>query len=252
MAEGNRGADASRRTELSEAFQALGSDARLRILQQLMRGDCSVSELARAMSLHPVTIRYHVNILLRDGLVEQLSHHREGAVGRPTTRYRIRYERMIGGFPPRHYEVLSEILLQTITESLARDRWERALYAAGRESGRQLIEAIEKDAQVSVWNPKRFVHLYMEGALANLGMQTEVVELRDDSVQYRAFTCPFQELALKYPDKICDYLDVGFHEGIAEKLGTNVVHERLACMGHGDPHCEYCVRWTEPSHEEAG
>ncbi len=239
----------AKRTTLVEAFQALGSDVRLNLLKELIKGDCDISKLAEAVRLHPVTVRYHINILVSDGLVEKLVIHREGEVGRPPIRYRIRHKGMIGRFPPRLYEMLSEILLGIIDESLSREKWERMLYDAGREAGRQMIRATEMETQITVWNPRRFVQLYLEGALANLGLVTAAVEVGNDFVQYRGFTCPFQELALKYPEKICDYLDVGFHEGVAERLGTNVRHERLACMGHDDSYCEYRVRWTEIGEE---
>ncbi|MFQ5838931.1 MAG: helix-turn-helix transcriptional regulator [Thermoplasmata archaeon] len=236
--------------DLSEAFHALGSDARLKILMELMQGDRGISELSRAVGLNPVTVRYHINILLRDGLVERLPQRREGVAGRPMARFRVRPERM-GGFPPRRYEMLSEILLHVVRVSLDREQWGRMLYAEGHEKGQQLIEGVEREAQISAWSPQRFVRLCLEGVMADMGVRTKVIDLQDDLVHYRAFTCPFQELALKYPDMICNYLDVGFHEGVAEKLDPDVVHERLACMGHGDPYCEYRIRWTRRIREDA-
>lgn len=229
----------------------LGSDSRLRILQELMRGDRSVSELAGSVDLHPATIRYHLNVLLRDDLIEQIVRRRTGVIGRPEVRFRIREGRKPEGFPPRQYEMLSEILLQVVVDSHDPEDWKRTLYSAGRRAGIQLMEAIDREGKAA-WTPRRFVDSFLKGVVARMGMQTEVVDLRRDGVQFRAFTCPFQELAKRYPDKVCDYLDRGFHEGIAEKLGAGVVHERLACIGHGSPFCEYRVRWPGLSAEEAG
>lgn len=228
----------------AEAFQALGSDVRMNILRNLIRGDCSVAQLARAARLHPATIRYHLSILLQDGLVEKVPTRRDGRVGRPTTRYCIRNVE-IGGFPPRRYEILSEILLLTMGRLLDRQRSDQALYEAGRESGQRMVAGVEEAAKVSEWGPREFVQHCLLGAFASMGMQTEVVQERDDFVRFRAFTCPFQELAVKYPDRVCDSLDRGFHEGIATRMGSLVVGERLACMGHGDAFCEYSLHWAK-------
>ncbi len=233
----------------SQEFLTLGSDSRLRILQELIQADSSIAELAEATKLHPVTVRYHVNILLRDGLVKKVTRSRGSETGRPPVLYGVRQNRLIGGFPPRQYEILSELLFGIVVQSLGHEGARRRLYEAGRRVGEQLVETLERDSGMRVSDPESFVRLYLEGALAELGIRTVIVRRSEDLVQYRVFACPFQELALKYPDEICGYLDVGFHEGLTGKMGTNAGLERLACMGHGAPHCEYSVRWTQVPEE---
>ncbi len=234
----------------SQAFHALGSQARLDILRELAIGARNVPELAKTTGLRPGVIRYHLGVLLQDGLVEHVQTGHEGRVGRPTNRYRLRSQPAIDGFPPRRYETLSEILLAVVTTSLGRNDWTQALYRAGRESGRNLIAAIQRGAGIQEWTPLQFVQRCVEGYMPGMGMRTQVVESRGDRVQYRTFTCPFQELATKYPDPVCDSLDAGFHDGIAEGLGTNVENRRLACLGHGDPYCEYALQWKRDRSEE--
>ncbi|MCJ2532075.1 MAG: winged helix-turn-helix domain-containing protein, partial [Candidatus Thermoplasmatota archaeon] len=73
---------------LAEAFQALGSDVRVRILKELLRGEQDTSALVGATGLRPGSIRYHLNILVGEGLVEKFIRHQEGDVGRPPIRYR--------------------------------------------------------------------------------------------------------------------------------------------------------------------
>jgi len=229
----------------SVTFQALGSDLRLRILRELAIGDRGVAELTEALDAAAPTLRYHLGVLLQDGIVEKVPVRREGRIGRPRVQYRLRKNQVIEGFPVRRYETLSEILLSVVTASLPPDRWERALYEAGHLSGRQLIAAIEKGPDGAGWNPQRFVRDCLGGHFAAMGLQTEVIDLQRDRVRYRAFTCPFQELAVKFPDRVCDHLDVGFHEGVADALGSGVTTRRLACMGHGAPYCEYSLQWTK-------
>lgn len=229
----------------SVTFQALGSDLRLRILRELAVGSRGIVELAAALNVTAPTLRYHLGVLLQDGIVEKVPTQRDGRIGRPSVRYRLRKTHVVDGFPIRRYETLSEILLSVITASLPQDRWEKALYEAGRSSGRQLIASIGKEDGESGWDPDRFVRECLEGHFTAMGIQTEVLDLGRDRVRYRAFACPFQELAAKYPDRVCDNLDVGFHEGVAEALGSGVSTQRLQCMGHGAPFCEYSLRWTK-------
>jgi len=240
------------RNPLAEAFQTLGSDARLRILKELLRGERAIAELAAAVGLQPVTVRYHLTVLIGDGLVEKTTSHREGDVGRPPIRYHLRREGIIRGFPPRQYAMLAEMLLGIIGGSLDPGGRERALYGAGKAAGEQLVETLEREAGFSGWNPRRFVRHYLESALARMGLLTVVADIGEDFVQYRSISCPFLELALRYPEMVCDHLDAGFHEGVAAGMGSGVIHERLACMGHGDTFCEQRMKWAKKVVEEEG
>ena len=239
----------SKNLSWSESFQTRGSDARLKILQELLKEDRDISGLAGSVGLCQATIRYHINILLRENLVEKYSHRGEGEVGRPATRIRLRSAGMIRSFPPRQYQLLSEILLGVIEGALDSEERKKVLYDAGWVAGERLIESMGQDSVVSAWTPERFVQHYLAGALATMGLITAVADVGPSFVRYRSFPCPFQELALKHPDRICDHLDRGYHEGLAAALGTGVVHERLACMGHGDPFCEDRMRWPDVSKE---
>ncbi|MFQ5907762.1 MAG: helix-turn-helix transcriptional regulator [Thermoplasmata archaeon] len=230
---------------LAEAFQALGSDVRVRILKELLQGVRDTSELIRATGLRSGSVRYHLNILIAEGLVERFTRHQEGDVGRPPIRYRLRPAGITQGIPFRQYRLLSEVLLGVIRESLPPDEQDRALYAAGKQVGQQLIDGVAGEADVGEWDPELFVRVFLQDALPRMGSLTTVMDQTEGFVRYRLMTCPFQELALKRPSMICDSFDTGFHEGVAEKLGSQVRHKRLACIGHGDPYCEYALRWEE-------
>lgn len=231
---------------LAEAFQALGSDVRVRILKELLRGERDTSQLVGATRLRSGSVRYHLNILISEGLVEKFTRHQEGDVGRPPIRYRLRAAGVAQGIPFRQYRLLSEVLLGVIHETLPAKEQDQALYAAGRQVGQQMMEGIAAEASVAEWDPGLFVQVFLQGALPRMGSLTTVMEQDEDLVRYRAMTCPFQELALKQTRMICDSFDKGFHEGVAESLGSQVRFRRLACIGHGDPYCEYRLRWHEP------
>jgi len=127
---------------------------------------------------------------------------------------------------------------------------ERALREAGKAVGRQLVETLEKEAGLSAWNPRGFVRHYLEGAIARMGLLAVVADMGEDFVQYRFLSCPFLELAMSYPEMICDHLDAGFHEGVAARMKSDVIHERLACMGQGDAFCEQRLKWARTGKEK--
>ncbi len=231
----------------TESHQALGSDARVGILHELKLGERGVSDIAKAVGLHPVTIRYHLGILLREGLIEQVPSRREGVVGRPPALFKLSTHAAVEGYPPRRYEMLSEILLGLISKVLDRKDRDEALRGAGRRTGQQLVEAIQAQANVPVWNPENFVEFYVKGAMKRMGIDAEVLTVQENLVHYRAYGCPFQELAERRPEEICDNLDIGLHEGITRTMGGGVTFERLACIGHGDSYCEYRLQWKSPS-----
>ncbi len=230
---------------LAKAFQALGSDVRVRILKELLRRERDVSELVRATDLRSSSVRYHLNILIGEGLVEKFTLHQEGDLGRPPVRYWLRAGGIAQAIPLRQYRLLSEVLLEVIRDSLPPEEQERALYEAGKQVGQQLIDGVASEAEVAEWDSDLFVRVFLGDALPRMGSLITVTNQAEDFVQYRAMTCPFQELALKRPRMICDSFDKGFHEGMAERLGSQVRFTRLACIGHGDPYCEYRLRWGE-------
>lgn len=86
--------------------------------------------------------------------------------------------------------------------------------------------------------------------MVRMGLLAVVSDVGEDFVQYRTLSCPFLELALSYPEMICDHLDAGFYEGVASRMGSGVTHERLACMGHGDAFCEQRLKWAKKGEEE--
>ena len=234
----------------SQAFRALGSEPRLDLLRELAAGDGTVLELSRATGLRPSAVRYHLGVLLQDGLIERVSDHRDGHVGRPTNRYRLRARSVVNGFPPRHYDTLAEVLLNVLCGTLSQKERHKALYEAGRKGGRSFVATIQRGTGVGEWTPEDFVRHCVEGQMTRMGMRCQVVDARGNRVRYRAYTCPFQELAARYPEPVCDSLDAGFHDGIAEGLGPHVENRRFACLGHGDPYCEYSVMWTRARSRE--
>ena len=216
------------------------SGVRRKILEVLVAGERTIPEISRAVGLHPATVRYHLGFLVHHDLVEEESAETHGSRGRPPARYRISRRAHLAGFPPRHYELLAEIALRTLLE-VEGEAPTRRLKDQGAGIARAMVEQTAKEAGVSEWDPDGFQRHILGDLFGRFGVVTEVASRGETVLTYRSLTCPFMELAERIPDLVCDALDLGFHEGIDRAVGGETL--RIACMGHGDPYCEYRTTW---------
>ncbi|CEK12433.1 predicted transcriptional regulator [Chthonomonas calidirosea] len=79
-------------TENSELFQALASETRLRILQQLADGEMNISELQQVLGVAHPSVSKHIQVLEQAGLI--VCEYRPGVQGMQK-RCRLRYDRII-------------------------------------------------------------------------------------------------------------------------------------------------------------
>lgn len=138
-------------------------------------GPLGVAELAARLGLHRNTVRFHLDQLVADGLVQRTPGHGQGP-GRPAAEYRV---------PPvaargrdRRYEVLAEVLLTGGPGDPE---------MAGTEWGRRLADRPAAADQV--------VRL-----LDDLGFAPEPTT---EPGRIRLRHCPFLELASRHRDAVC-------------------------------------------------
>jgi predicted ArsR family transcriptional regulator len=191
-------------------FKALGDDTRFAIYQELGRSAAplSASDLAERLSLHPNTVRPHLDRMREAGLVEVEPIHR-GTVGRPQLRYSLAPGAPGLGFNPPAHTLLAG-LLAALAEELGGDgldaanlgrRW--GTDAAGRrQSSRGCLAALVAELDRLGFDP-------VESELGGGGAQTRRV--RVDFLH-----CPFRELAEAYPEMVCS-LHRGIVEGVVAK-----------------------------------
>lgn len=237
----NHGTPARTPGEGPRAFTALGNDLRIEILSALAVHDRTVTELACDVKAHPATLRYHLGLLLTQRLIEEVRPEARGVRGRPPVRYRAARHASVPGFPPRHYEFIAEASLQILIETLGEEQATRYLREKGKAFGQAIIDGVADRAGVAGWTPEGFGRHVLNGLFRDFGMIGEVLATGPHHITYRAFTCPFLELAEKMPKLVCDSMDVGFHDGVDAALGART--ERLTCMGHGSAYCEYRMTW---------
>ena len=95
---------------MSEIIQIGESAGRRREVLRLLRASTdpmSILAIADALNVHPNTVRFHLDVLVGDGQVEQVPPGRKGP-GRPPLMFQAVRQMDRGG--TRHYRLLAEVL----------------------------------------------------------------------------------------------------------------------------------------------
>jgi predicted ArsR family transcriptional regulator len=196
-------------------LKALGDNTRYAIYLELARstGPLATADIADTLTLHPNTVRPHLERMREVGLLTVESDPR-GSVGRPQHRYGLAADAPSLGFEPPSFPVLARMLLTLA--GIAGVGPEEAV-EAGREQGR---------ADAAAWATSPCLAA-VTGQLETLGFDPAVVD--DDGAATVAFThCPFRELAEQRPDLVCS-LHRGMIEGLVGQLGGGRV-ERFGSL----------------------
>lgn len=219
----------------------MSSAMRVGILRLLATKDMTVGEIASKLSLKTLTVRHHLNILSRIGMVEEAGQERR-EVGRPVVKYRVTRRPMSVEFPRRHYEILSKILLQSLIRALGRKKTKSTLRQMGREFGAALARDLTAKYGVQKWNMRALKEYFVEQHLEEIGTVPEIVQATDRSVSFRMHNCLLSELAKEYPDFACDGFDCCMFDAAVKGMIGEADVEQVRCIAHGDPYCEYLIR----------
>lgn len=201
--------------------------SRRREVLRLLRGatdPLSIVAIADVLGVHPNTVRFHLDSLLGEGLVEQVELSRKGP-GRPPLMFRAVRQMDRGGM--RHYRLLAEIL----TAALAADRNPRAkALAAGRAWGRRPDAGQPTPPGGAPTVDETIDHLVE--ALDGLGFAPE---RRDTDGEHLIGLrhCPFLELAENRTSVICP-VHLGLMQGAIESWGAAVTVDRLEPFAEPD------------------
>jgi len=224
-----------------EQGKALSSRSRLKILDLLSRRPMSVEEMSREVSLKTITVRHHLNMLKRIGLVEEYGEERR-KIGRPVVRYQSTLKHVSIQYPTRQYELLSEVLVQALIEALGRERARDALKKIGRSLGERLAREITQQKGVTRWNMEAVKKYIVEEHLSELGAIPEIIDYDSRKVEFRMHNCIFRELAVKYPDLVCENLDEGLMETMLAGTVGKAHADQTKCVAHRDKFCQYVIR----------
>lgn len=198
--------------------RALSDVSRVGILEALRRAGTplDVGQLAEHVGLHHNTVRSHLDVLLRAGLVTGETEKRE-LPGRPRVVYQPAppvADEESGGF-----RLLAHILTTYLAGSAADPEAEAT--EAGRIWGRYLIDRPKPFERIS---PKEALSR-VNALLSRLGFAPELVEDTPDR-RILLHRCPFQDLAVTHPEITCS-VHLGLIRGALAEMGAPVEGTRL-------------------------
>ncbi len=194
-------------------FKVLADPSRYSIYQEVAQAEnpMSTTEIASRLALHPNTVRLHLEKMRDAGLVALSTDH-HGCVGRPQHRWSVVPQAPSLGLEPAGFRLLAHLLAEVAAEAPC----DAAQLA---EVGRR--RARERSAGPPA--PRRAPRLACVRAvmdeLAVLGFDPALEPEGPDSRTTISFThCPFREIAVLYPDVVCQ-----LHRGITEGILASAV-----------------------------
>ena len=203
-------------------------DTRQQIIEYLKEKEqATVDELASAVNLTSMAVRYHLNVLQKDNLISAPAVRRPAGRGRPQQVYKL--TEAADELFPVDYLILTDYLLDELRMQLG-DRGINDLF--NRIASRLADEApaARKD-QTTEERLDEVVYFLREKGFV-VDWQRE-----DNHYVIHAYSCPYRQVA-KHHGQVC-ILD---KKVIGSMLNTEPA--RTACITSGDGHCTY--RISEP------
>ncbi|TCN32892.1 putative ArsR family transcriptional regulator [Kribbella orskensis] len=204
------------------------------VLEALRASDdpLGVTELAERLGIHPNTVRFHLDALVTQGLVDRKLEEPSGR-GRPRTVHAPHPGMDRGG--RRQYHLLAKILLGQLSTSPDAGA---AAEAAGRSWGGYLVEQVAPSHQIGAAEATQ----RLTAMMTDLGFAPEPAE--DDRIRLRH--CPFLELAEEYSSTLCP-LHLGLMRGALTEIRAPIAATRLEPFAEPDA----CLVHLSPTHRQA-
>lgn len=190
---------------------------RQRVLDLVREHDEPVdaAELAARLGLHTTTVRFHLDTLCAEGLVERTRITRAG-VGRPRTGYRAVRERL-------DYRILAEILALELGDTV--DKRRRRAEAAGRRWAERITDDLPHEDAAGQPVPGGAVprnaaeerSAMITAVFNRMGFGPEPAPVQQSSggnqQTIRLHSCPVRDLARDHPEVAC-----ALHRGLLQGL----------------------------------
>jgi predicted ArsR family transcriptional regulator len=217
---------------MTRTDQMAGNQPRRQALLEALRSSDApqgVSELAERLGIHPNTVRFHLDALVTQGLVDRELEEPTGR-GRPRTVYTSHPGMDRGG--RRQYHLLAKILLGQLSTSPDAGA---AAEAAGRNWGSYLVEHIPPSRQPGAAEATQ----RLTAMMTDLGFAPEPDGEAAEHIRLRH--CPFLELAEEYSATLCP-LHLGLMRGALTEIRAPIAATSLepfaepdACIVHLSP-----------------
>lgn len=214
---------------LLESNKALNSmelhQTRQKIIEYLKEKDqATVDELADVVSLTPMAVRYHLNVLQKDNLITAPAVRRPKGRGRPQQVYTL--TDAADELFPVDYFGLTDYLLDELSLQMGQD--------GVRQIFCRIAERLACEAPPT--RPNQTIEARLDEVVSFLKDKGFVVEWEADGPQYliHAYSCPYRQVAKNYED-VC-LLD---KQIISSMLNTEPL--RTSCLTSGNSHCTYQI-----------
>jgi len=196
-----------KRQHLTESDPASGilGESRSRVLEILQDtgAQLGVNDVAARLSLHPNTVRFHLDALVAAGLVDSEAEESD-LRERPRTLYSANANSASAG--RRNYRLLAEILASSMAAQISHPR--EASINAGQEWGRYLGKGPPPFKRVDAGEATR----RLVSAMEDIGFAPEAVT-RGRYRKVLLHRCPFREVAQEHPEVVCS-----IHLGLMNRL----------------------------------
>ncbi|RBY75738.1 ArsR family transcriptional regulator [Geodermatophilus sp. TF02-6] len=214
---------------------ARSGGTRQRVLDLLRTnvGGLGVQDLAAGTGLHPNTVRFHLERLIGEGLVDRWREER-GEPGRPPWLFTAKPDPDgDGDRDGRNYRLLAEMLTSHLSGT-AEDP-SAAAVEAGRAWGSHLAR---RPAPYRRTPEPEAVRCMLE-LLGGIGFRPRLA--RDDAREVQITHCPFRELAATHREVVCA-VHLGLMQGALAEMRAPVTAQRLLpfvrpdlCVAHLAP-----------------
>lgn len=196
-----------------------------------------VTELAEQLTIHPNTVRFHLDALVTQGLVDRHLEQPTGR-GRPRTLHTPHPGMDRGG--QRQYQLLAKILLSQLSTT---PNAPATAETAGRHWGSYLIDHIPPPRQPTATEATQRLTTMM----TNLGFAPEP-DTRSDTgpgERIRLRHCPFLELAEEHSPTLCP-LHLGLIRGALTELRAPLTATTLEPFAEPDACILHLAPTTRP------
>jgi predicted ArsR family transcriptional regulator len=200
---------------------------RQRILELLQDARVlTVEELAEKLSLTPVTVRHHLDILKVEGLVEIPEVRRRDAPGRPQYTFQLTPAAL--AFFPKNYQSFTNLMLDEIRESVPPEQMDVILDGV---AARMAAEAVIPGPEVPTAERMQAAATYLNSR----GYVADWAQEPDGSYVLRTHNCPYHEVSRDHGE-LCS-MDLKL---VSHLLGAEP--SRRDRLSQGGNCCSYVIR----------
>jgi predicted ArsR family transcriptional regulator len=197
------------------------------------RGEATVDEMAAMLGLAPITVRHHLAILEKDGLIT--NRRERGSIGRPYYVYSLTAaaEELF----PKKYHLLADRLLAEL-KSIADEQQISAMFNRIAQS---ITANYDATAEATRLEDRLTV---LVDVLGGEGFLAEWAKIGDE-YELKEYSCPYYYVGQNHPE-VCR-LDL---QVITNMLNARV--ERKSCVIDGAEFCTYSIRPVIPISDLTG